>query len=63
MKKIILFGTIIFLFSLMAFFPGCGCGQNEQPQEEKPVNVLDPDFKGPDSLPFSQGPGTPPPTN
>lgn len=62
MKKIILFGTITLLVSMIAFFPGCGCGQ-EQPQEEDetPVNVLVPDFKGPDSPPFSDGPTEPPP--
>lgn len=62
MKKIILLCAITILFSILTFFPGCGCGQEEQvKEEEKPGNVLVPDFKGPDSPPFSNGPTEPPP--
>jgi len=63
MKKLILISTITLLFSFLTLIPGCGCGEQKVKEEEKPVNVLDPGFKGPDSLPFSQGPSAPPPGN
>jgi len=66
MKKLFFVGFIAILLSILTLIPGCGCAdqsnQNQQKQDEKPVNVLDPDFKGPTAPPFSNGPTEPPPS-
>jgi hypothetical protein len=62
MKNFFLIGITVILLSILTLFPGCGCGQEEPKHDEKPVNVLDPDFKGPSTPPFSNGPTEPPPS-
>jgi len=63
MKKIILLGTTILLFSFLTLIPGCGCQEQKNQEEKTQVNTLDPNFKGPDSAPHSIGPTEPPPSN
>jgi uncharacterized lipoprotein NlpE involved in copper resistance len=56
--------SIIALLSLLLILiSGCGCENTHQDNEQKQSsgNVLVPDFKGPDSVPFSKGPDGPPP--
>jgi hypothetical protein len=63
MKTLLKALSIVILFAFLTLIPGCGCNDtNPQKQDEKPVNALDPNFKGPDSLPFSKGPTESPPS-
>jgi hypothetical protein len=62
MKNLFKILSLVILFVFLTLIPGCGCAQEEQKKDEKPVNVLDPDFKGPTTPPFSNGPTEPPPS-